>query len=628
MNARDLFALAILAVSAILAYAGKRRRWIGIIDFHFAYMSSPFKDFGTAFRPYMSFSGAPLALYLASVMHGLLGTRRARAVYDLFFAGVGLMVFVACLGLGMDMLPASLVAALFYATCFTPVLNHIFFEPEWPAFLLTMTGAALAALGVQAHVPALAVAGAAVAGLSFWCKLHVLVPLWVPLHAWVGGLGPITAGACLVVQAFLFVFSMYSSVFYRLPEDQTHFLGLHKENSGLRYFLKYIFIEIALNLRRYDGGFVAGELRRMLTHSAVLSPLLVLLPAWYAWGGAPQPLRWSMTGFMILSLMSCLSRMRYIPIYLMLVQFPLCLAAVQVLGAGLEGAAFWAGWGTVLVLLLAAAGMDLRRPTDYRAFYRLGKGVVDYLRGRVGEEDAIFQNGLHTEIYAELPARTPPNEMWFADRFPMSLRSPRALEQAMEWFRRNRPVYYVGCSATLNLNHLERVTGLRYEIEDASGYHIYRLAEVVEPEPSPEDHDELFRFDAQRSLRDKAAFLEFDAARRALLGDGLGRDALPGRVAVAPASQAGRLLADYLERNGLASVAGLFDLPEAVPYERPGRPVLGPGDVAGSGVDTLVVCSTGREARYLVERVRREGLFARVLAAEEMPAAQTTATAA
>lgn len=577
---------AILITAMVVAFIVKQGRWHRVMDFHWSYSSSSYKMFGLDFRKYLVFSSASLSLYLASVLAGVFGKRIARVLYDLIFVGTGLLFFVFMRVEGFDVFPSAIAAACFFALAFSPAIDHSYYQPEWFCYFFVMSGLTLNSHAVATQSPIMALIASFIAGISFFSKIMIVLPFALPAYLLASGVGLHIVAASFIITGSMLFLSMHSRRFAKSDLDREEFVGVHKEESGIKYILRYIFRDTIMRLGKGTWNYAAVQGSIAAIHLAGIGPLLgIALLSIFAY---PTPIILYWGFYIILSLAPCVVRLKYTPLYAFMIAVFVCRNSVDLVTSSLP-----AEMQIVILLALLAATVALDfitvdMPSLPDGYYDKGEKVIRYLRSRVNENDTIFQNGLHTEIYYELPCKTPPDELWFADRFQLSLPTPELMEKGLGFFRREKPKYYIATNPTLNLTALEKYSGLRYRLENAEGYSIYCLDKVVEPEPV--EIEDLFKFDTARSLRDRKAYQESALYVAAFRSIEIGKSRT---IAVTPDTPGTRMFARNVEES--------FDSVSVVDWAA--------GEQTWPQADVCLVFGHCDESVLLAERLESEGSF-------------------
>jgi hypothetical protein len=182
--------------------------------------------------------------------------------------------------------------------------------------------------------------------------------------------------------------------------------------------------------------------------------------------------------------------------------------------------------------------------------------VRTYLKGKITPDDYIFQNSFFPEIYDILNVNKPPDPLLRVH--DLSDKHNSLIDSLLDFFKKKKPKYYIGLApSVINLSSLEKATGLRYQIADATRCNIYRLVAWDLPIPPSPPLETLLRFDVKRSQHDREQFLRFQSFRDKLARISDINDF--GKAILTPISQATLLLADHLIARHNTEILGFLD---------------------------------------------------------------------
>jgi len=452
---------------------------------------------------------SPLSSYLFSITLRR-SIPRARTIYLVMLASQA--VFLQAAGWLLFGSPATgLIAGCCYLLyTLAPRAFILEMEPEAHGYFFASLGLMLTALGLHWDWNWLVYFGVFTGSLSFHCKITLQDGLaTLAAIGCLRGIGPLFWTGCAVWagSGLLFVLLLVLGDILRHENDRRAFL-IPTLLGKLKVLVTTVHGDLGIRYPGRDKRAVWAFLNMHAGHHARIAwPLAAMTLAAVAQGFIAGPQLALLAILTLLPVAQCLARVNYQAVYAFMIHFPLGVGA----GAFLTG-----NWPTIadhpvaalLALALAAYVVSLTvRESDqikpFTARTRVIKdNILDPIRGKVGPDDYVFQDSWMVLVYPELGCRSPNMSFLWADRIQLMLRRQEDVDALIGYFTENRPKYFIAHKKHFNLDYLEAVTGLRYELRNTVYAFVYELVGTQPPSEERADALALFRNPGPRYARD------------------------------------------------------------------------------------------------------------------------------
>jgi hypothetical protein len=454
---------------------------------------------------------APLSSYIFSVTLRR-SIPKARRLYTVVLASQGIFLFVATSVL-FDSTWAGLVTGACFLLCtFIPQTFDLDMQPEAYGYFFATLGIMLTTLGVHYTLPWLVYLGVSCGSFCFYCKITLLDGLMTLAVIYCfHGVDDMFWTSCLIYagSTLLFFLLVVVASMIKHKNDDSAFLG-----NNLIGKLKSIFRMITGELGMRYAKEEKKPIRKYLDfylgyHSQVVWPLVIMLAACGYQGLLNDKQMTFLVILIAIPLFQCFLRLNYTPLYAFMVHFPLSIAAGVFVTTNAE-LMIQHPLITLFVLMVAVYAISqILKQRSFVSRYKaktkvIKEHVLDPIRSDVAPSDFIFQDSWMAFVYLELGCKSPNQSFIWADRIEFVLKEQKNIDCLVDYFTLCKPKYFIVHQKKFNLDYIEHITGLRYELGNTKYAFVYKLASVKEPSGEMAKYDPLFQDAQDRYEKDES----------------------------------------------------------------------------------------------------------------------------
>ncbi|MCK5707868.1 MAG: hypothetical protein KAI43_09460 [Candidatus Aureabacteria bacterium] len=556
-------------------------------------MAYPYRYIGNDIRKYMKFTGNMFSTYIVSILYGHF-KGATKNVYDVMTIITGIFIFYICYEISLNSKAAYLTVIIYYLVCFTPRFHFDHIHPEWIAYLFITAGCSLMIYGINTNKWMLMVTGVILSSLSFWCKISVIEGFW-----------PIVFAAYftkninfIILTTIILILSISISLvigkLIKKDIDNSLYMKLN-ENSKSRLVCLFKYIVNELNRRFINiKGYIASQYKSISEHITIILPVIILFILYLADHNVPLSTRILLSALVLTSMSSSIIHLWFWPIFSVLMHVPIILGAILYLQNNVtklldSKVAFL----SILILFMMITTAKLLEMKEVRLknkrFYDLSDNIYDYLKDKVKNDDYIFQDSNHIELYLRLNVNGPPMQMIYANSLNLHFKTKESVNKLIKYFSDKRPKYYIAAHNSINLDELEYAGGIKYEIDDVRYCNIYRIKENIRNSIHETNQIKLFTKNVKRYENDKNHYKLLKHAKRNILK--LRSNKKVQKVILFGFSELGEKIMTIINNNTDWNILGYIDNDKNSMYRNSAFKVYDINCLKSTEADSIIICS-------------------------------------
>ncbi|KPA16308.1 membrane protein [Candidatus Magnetomorum sp. HK-1] len=482
----------------ICYYLIKRSLWLQLAGPHEASMSYHYHTFKFNILNYFKFFMVPLSLFFMSITYGK-SRKLGNVIYDLMLSSTGLFFYFVTFNLTQTKYIAILSLLIFYFCSLTPHTFSIDAEPEVYSNFFSALGLLIVSYSITFNnIPGIII-GTFISSLGFWTKILTPESLWNLAYIFIikgVGLEFVLCLSTLITSIIIFAFLVYYANKNSANNNSANNKeNTYKDNDLCLLVTNFISCQIEDRKRSYSNYSLSAAVN---WHYKYLYPYLLIIffnifffISFFILDFDIN-LKKIILSWFIISLVHGLVRLQFHPLHFVMAQYP----------ASIGSASLLCYLSTVFInnylisILLFIFWVILVVPQYYNTTNRIErkkednlvkKNIVDILSNQIQKDDYIFQDYYNTTYY-HLGCKGPPPEFFYAHSIKWMFEKKESRKKFINFFKKNKPKYYIVRTGLMDLSYIEKISGLKYELIRMGRCNIYKL-ENIDKNITVEDFD-------------------------------------------------------------------------------------------------------------------------------------------